>query len=213
MASKAETCPQCGNETLSILPGAKRATCSLCHFSPPDKDAPVTPPFQGHVHDRSAFRRKKSINLSTPLLLLLLVVAGYFGYQSWNQEPEELVGFRTLERSYAKVNHLITAEALKTADSRAQLRHKIRREKAVIAHMQVSTCLNHPRVYLTNAYGMILKSLEKEHTYINNIRQVIALSSKYINGALECREKFAPDQYTSLQLYADYPGAAKALEQ
>jgi len=205
LASKAETCPECGNESLSILPGAKRASCTLCHYSPPNKGEPIDAPFQGFAVDRRQWKRNKSINLSPVLLILLVLVGGYFGYQKLSYEPEELDGLRALERSYRRVNRMITAEALQTTDSQDNLRHLIQRENAVVSHLNVSSCLNAPRIYLSNVYGLFDKNLANHKPNFRRNHQVISLSSKFVNGAMKCRDNFAPNQHTSLRLYTDYP--------
>jgi len=207
MATKAETCPQCGNETLMILPGAKRKSCSLCHFIQPEEpdDTPESKHFQGYVVDRSKFKRKKSLNLTTPILILLLIVAAYTAYQYFNQESEELEGLRAMERSYHKVTRLITSEALETPARRANLRKLIKRERGVISHLKVSPCLNHPQIYLSNLYTIFDKGLAKSHFDFKNSRRVISISSKFVNGASACKETYAPNQFSSLQLFSNFP--------
>lgn len=208
-ASNAETCPQCGHQTLSILPGAKRKSCTLCFYmaSPEEDDegAVGNIPFQAHAIDRSAFKRKKSIHLSSLLVPLLLVTGAYGVYQYLNSEPAELEGLRALERSYQKITRMITAEALATPESRAQLRKLIRREKGVVAHMHVSPCLNNPRIYLTNLYGIFEKGMATSIPDFKHSRRVISISSKFVNGTAECKETHAPDQFSTLQLYSDFP--------
>ncbi|MGE3728693.1 MAG: hypothetical protein AB7I41_24295 [Candidatus Sericytochromatia bacterium] len=207
MAKQAETCPQCGNETLTILPGAKRKSCSLCHYIQPEEpdDSPESRHFQGYTIDRSKFKRKKKLNLSSPILTLLLMFAAYTAYQYFNQEPEELEGLRSLERSYHKVTRLITPEALASSTSRAKLRVIIKREKAVVLHLRVSTCLNHPKIYLSNLYTIFDKGLAKPHFDFKHSRRVISISSKFVNGASACKETYAPNQFSTLQLYSDFP--------
>lgn len=68
MATQAEKCPQCGHDTLMTLPGAKRKSCTLCHFiQSTEQDSSAPAPFQGHVIERSKHKRKKSLNLSSHL--------------------------------------------------------------------------------------------------------------------------------------------------
>lgn len=155
---------------------------------------------------RRKIKRKKVIHVSTYLWRLLILVGVYGGYHYlMNQESEDLEGFRALERSYNKVTRMITADALKTADSRAQLKMLIKREKVVVSHLPVSACLNSPRSYLAHVYGVFEKGLVNNQYDFKNNRQVLSLSSKFINGAMECKENHAPHQFSLLKLHTNYP--------
>lgn len=191
------------------LPGAKRKSCTLCQYIPPAADAPPAP-FQGYNLDRSKHKRKIKINLSSHLLSIVILLGAYFAYQYVNQEPEELEGMRAMEQSYNKVTRLITAEALSSPPNRANLRKLIKREKAVISHLRVSPCLLSPRTYLTNLYTVFDKSLGKSSYDFKNSRRVISISSKFVNGASECKDAYDPNQYSALKLYSNYPDVSAA---
>ncbi|MBT9546797.1 MAG: hypothetical protein IV090_15520 [Candidatus Sericytochromatia bacterium] len=211
MATQAEKCPQCGHDTLMTLPGAKRKSCTLCHFIPPtEQDSSVPAPFQGHTVDRSKHKRKKTLNLSSHLVSVFLLLCAYGAYQYVNQEPKELEGMRAMERSYNKVTRLITKEALESPANRANLRKLIKREKAVILHLPVSPCLNNPRIYLSNLYTIFEKGLVHSSYNFGKNRRVIAISSKFVEGAAECIETHAPTQFSSLQIFSDFPEIAQA---
>jgi hypothetical protein len=137
--------------------------------------------------------------------VFFLLLCAYGAYQYFNQEPKELEGIRTLERSYHKVTRLITQEALVSPSSRANLRRLIKREKAVIIHLPVSPCLNNPRIYLSNLYTIFEKGLAHSNYNFGKNRRVIAISSKFVDGASECIETHAPTQFSSLQIFADFP--------
>jgi ribosomal protein S27AE len=203
---KAETCPQCGNKTLMIIAGAKRPSCSLCNYIQPDKNEPPPPPFQGHMAGRRKIKRKRVIHVSTYLWRLLILVGLYGGYHYvMNQESEDLEGFRALERSYNTVTRMITADALKTAESRTRLQLLIKREKTVVSHLPVSPCLNPPRSYLAHVYGIFENGLANNQYDFKNNRRVLSLSSKFVNGVMECKDTYAPHQFTLLKLHTNYP--------
>ncbi len=211
MATQAEKCPQCGHDTLMTLPGAKRKSCTLCHFIPPnEQDTSAPAPFQGHMVDRSKHKRKKTLNLSSHLGSVFLLLCAYGAYQYVNQEPKELEGMRAMERSYHKVTRLITQDALASASSRANLHRLIKREKAVVLHLPVSPCLKNPRIYLSNLYTIFEKGLENSSYNFGKNRRVISISSKFVEGASECIETHAPTQFTSLQIFADFPELPQA---
>lgn len=205
MSLQAEKCPQCGHESLGLLPGARRKSCTLCNYVEPETEDPDTLPFQGYTVERTLYKRRNPLHLSSLLIMALMLLGFYLAFQLLNQEPEELTGLRSLERSYQKITRMITPASLQSPQRRAKLRHQIQREKAVIRHLQVSPCLQNPRSYLSNLYTVFEKGLAKPKFNFKSSRRIISISSKFVNGALECKEKFAPHQYSALQLYSDYP--------
>ena len=109
-----------------------------------------------------------------------------------------------MEQSYHKVSRLLTHKLPAEALERKRLRWQLKRERVVIRHLDVSPCLELPRDWLVNLYALFEKEMETERFNFKNNRQILSVSSKFINTALECRDSFAPGQDTSLQLFTRF---------
>ena len=213
--SPTETCPQCGNQTLSLLPGARRKSCSLCHYQHTEVDDDDLP--QSFQSEPSVYSRFKgtprvyktstsamSVNLSSVLLGLMLLVGGWFFWQAFYQEPEDLKGLRTMAQSYTKVCRLLTHHLGVSTTERVKTRRFILREKAAMSHLPVSECLIGARDSLVNLYALFDKGLQKPNFDFHKSRRIIKVSAKFVNEASQCQETFAPEQPAGLQLFTDF---------
>lgn len=206
MSVKAEKCPQCGHDSLSMLPKARRKSCSLCNYVEPESENIDLIPFQGYTGERISYKRHKPrIHLSSLLFIALMLLGFCLTFQILTREPEEILGLRKLEHSYLKTTRMITTEVLQSSHRRTKLKHQIQREKAVIRYLQVSSCLQNPRSYLVNLYTVFEKGLANPQFNFKRSRRIVNMSARFVNEALACKENFAPHQYSNLEIYTNYP--------
>jgi hypothetical protein len=214
-ASPGEACPQCGHHTLSLLPGARRKSCSLCHYQldeAEDDDLPQSFQSVPSVYSRfkgtpRVYKTRTSavpVNLSSVLLGLLMLVGAWFFWQAFYQEPEDLKGLRAMEQSYTKICHLVTHQREASGAERLKMRRLILREKAAITHLPVSECLITARNSLFNLYALFDKGLQKSSFDFQKSRRILNVSARFVSEASQCQETFAPEQASGLRLFTDF---------
>ncbi|PIQ29203.1 hypothetical protein COW36_17550 [bacterium (Candidatus Blackallbacteria) CG17_big_fil_post_rev_8_21_14_2_50_48_46] len=200
--SKPEQCPQCDNMTLTILPGAKRKTCSLCGYTgqetisrDDEEENTRTPSFRMVSNaELSRYKGKKkgtTLHLSSLIWIALLATAVYVGLQYYFHEPEELEGLHRLEQNYQNLNRYMAKEELKAPSARQKTRKELKQDQKSVLRLKVSPCLDVPRLSLIKLYDYYDKSLAKPNYKVGmKSRYAVNTGMRFITGIEKCKENY-----------------------